>query len=129
MCLSILQIGSLVFSPFFRSGEICFSLCCWPWLAAEASSFSRTRMLVRRWWIYCSSPTLSIGGERSWSKTARGRLPIDVPQRYVPCCMCGPVNRLTKPRWRWCFLGSGSGGGLAFLPACVWAALELAGGR
>jgi hypothetical protein len=41
-------------------------------------------MLVRRWWICCSSPTSSMGGDRSWSKTARGRPPVDVPQRYVP---------------------------------------------
>ena len=37
MCCSVLQIGSLVFSPFFRSGEICFSVCRWrSWLFATA---------------------------------------------------------------------------------------------
>jgi hypothetical protein len=35
------------------------------------------------------------------------------------------VHRLTKPQWRWCFLGSGNGGGSAFVPTCVSAALEL----
>jgi hypothetical protein len=39
MVLSILQIGSLVFSSFFRSGEICFSVCRWPLPAAEARWF------------------------------------------------------------------------------------------
>jgi hypothetical protein len=37
--LSILQIDSLVFSPFFRSGEIHFSFCHWPSLAAGARWF------------------------------------------------------------------------------------------
>jgi hypothetical protein len=37
--LSILQIGSLVFSSFFRSGEISFSLCRWPSLAVGARWF------------------------------------------------------------------------------------------
>jgi hypothetical protein len=40
-----------------------------------------------------------------------------------------PVHRLTKPRWRWCFLGSSNGRGSAFLLACVSAVLELDGGR
>ena len=48
---------------------------------------SGARMLIRRWWICRSSPTLSMGGDRSWSKTARGRPPVDVPQRHVPCCV------------------------------------------
>ena len=49
--------------------------------------FSGAKMLVRRWWICRSSPTSSMGGDRSWSKTARGRPPVDVPQRHVPCCV------------------------------------------
>jgi hypothetical protein len=40
---------------------------------------SGARMLVQRWWICHSSPTLLMGGNRSWSKTARVRPPIDVP--------------------------------------------------
>jgi hypothetical protein len=40
-----------------------------------------------------------------------------------------PVHRLTKPRWRWCFLESSNGRGSAFLLACVSAVLELDGGR
>jgi hypothetical protein len=41
-------------------------------------------MLVWRWWICCSSLSSSMGGDRSWSKTGRGRPPVDVPDRYVP---------------------------------------------
>jgi hypothetical protein len=37
--LLILQIGSLVFSLFFSSGEIYFLLCRWPSLAARARWF------------------------------------------------------------------------------------------
>jgi hypothetical protein len=44
-------------------------------------------MLVRRWLIRRSSPTSSKGGGGSWSKTTRGRPPVDVPQRQVPCCV------------------------------------------
>jgi hypothetical protein len=36
---SVHQIGSLVFSLFFRFGEICFSVCHWPLLAAGARWF------------------------------------------------------------------------------------------
>jgi hypothetical protein len=60
--------------------------------------FSGTRMLVHRWWICCSSPTLSMGVGRSWSKTARGRLPVDVPQRHVPCCVqraCSSTHKVS----------------------------------
>jgi hypothetical protein len=49
--------------------------------------FSGVRMLVQRWLICRSSPTLSMEGDGSWSKTTRGRPPIDVPQRHVPCCV------------------------------------------
>jgi hypothetical protein len=58
----------------------------------------------------------------------------DVPQSTCHSDMClaacsGPVNRLTKPCWRWCLLRSGIGGGSASLLACVSTALELGGGR
>jgi hypothetical protein len=56
-------------------------------------------MLVRRWWICRSFSTSSIGDDGSWSKTARGCSPVDVPQRHVPHCVQQPVYRLTKPRW------------------------------
>jgi hypothetical protein len=39
MCLSVFQIDSLVFSPFFRTGKICFSASRWPSLAAGARWF------------------------------------------------------------------------------------------
>jgi hypothetical protein len=41
---------------------------------------SRTWMLIRRWWIYRYSPTMSMGCDGSWSKAARGHPPVDVPQ-------------------------------------------------
>jgi hypothetical protein len=49
--------------------------------------FSGAMMLVRRWLICRFSPTLSMGGDRSWSKTTRGRPLFDVPQRHMPCCV------------------------------------------
>jgi hypothetical protein len=36
---SILEIGSFVISLFFKSGEISFSVCRWPLLAAGARWF------------------------------------------------------------------------------------------
>jgi hypothetical protein len=39
VCYSVLSIGSLVFSPFFRSCEIYFSVCRWPTLVARARWF------------------------------------------------------------------------------------------
>jgi hypothetical protein len=43
MCLSIFQIGSVVFSPFIRSGENCFSACHWrpSFLAAALGAGAR----------------------------------------------------------------------------------------
>jgi hypothetical protein len=45
---------------------------------------SGARMLVRRWCICRYSPTSSVGYSGSWSKEARGRAPVDVPQGHVP---------------------------------------------
>jgi hypothetical protein len=41
----------------------------------------------------------------------------------------GPVHRLTKPFWPWCFFRSGDGGDSASLSTCVYIALEFSGGR
>lgn len=41
-------------------------------------------MSARRWWICRSSSTSSMGCGGSWSMKARGRPPVDVPQRHVP---------------------------------------------
>jgi hypothetical protein len=41
-------------------------------------------MLVRRWWICRSSPTSLMEGGSTWSKTAWGLPPVNVPQRHVP---------------------------------------------
>jgi hypothetical protein len=40
-------------------------------------------MLARRWWVCRISPTSSVGCGGSWFKEARGRPPVDVPQRHV----------------------------------------------
>jgi hypothetical protein len=58
----------------------------------------------------------------------------DIPRSTCHNDMClvacsGPVHRLAKPCWRWCFLGSSNGGGSTFLPVCILAALELDDGR
>jgi hypothetical protein len=58
----------------------------------------------------------------------------DVPRSTCHNDMClaacsGPVHRLTKPHWRWCFFGSGNGGGSASLPTCVLTVLECGGGH
>jgi hypothetical protein len=93
MCLSIPQIGGLAFSLLFRSSEINFLACrrrsSFPMaaLGPGIGRCSRERMLVRRRWIYRSFPTSSMGCGGSWSKVARGRSPIDVPQQHVPCCL------------------------------------------
>jgi hypothetical protein len=99
-------------------------LCC-----PGRDGFSEARMLVRRWWICRSSPTLSMGGGGSWPETAR-----DISQSTCHIDMylaasSRPVHRFTNPRCRWCFLGFGKGGGSTSLLACVSAALELDGGR
>ena len=78
---------------------------------------SIARMLVRRWWICRSSPTSSTGGDRSWYKTARGRPPVDVPQRHVPRCMqqaCSSTHKASLAMllfWilQWWRLGISSG--------------------
>ena len=59
---------------------------------------SGAKMMVRRWWLCRSSPTSSMGGCVSWSKTARGRPPVDVPQRHVPRCLqqaCSSTHKVS----------------------------------
>jgi hypothetical protein len=48
VCLSFLQIDSLVYSPIFRSGEIYFSTCHW------RSSFSTTALGIGARWMFWS---------------------------------------------------------------------------
>jgi hypothetical protein len=48
----------------------------------------------------------------------------DVPWSTCLSDMClaacsRPVYRLIKPRWRWCFFGSGNGGGSTSLPTNI----------
>jgi hypothetical protein len=122
VCLSIFQIGSVVFSLFIRSGEIYFSTCRWRLLfsatalGAGRGGCSRARMLVRRWWIYRYSPTSSVGCGGSWSKEARGRPPVDVPQRHAPRCLqraCSSTHKASLAMllfwiWQWRRLGVSS---------------------
>jgi hypothetical protein len=56
---------------------------CW---RPGRGGFSRA-MLLRRWWIYRSSLTLSIGGGGSWSKTAQG-----YPLVHVPPSTCALIR-------------------------------------
>ena len=81
----------LGFLAIFQIGEISFSVCCWrSWL-------SMTTLVARTRWFFWSEDVVPevvdlpfssdfINGrrQRPWSKTARGRPPIDVPQRHVP---------------------------------------------
>jgi hypothetical protein len=70
-------------------------------------------MLVRRWWIYHYFPTLSVGCGGSWSNAARGRPPVDMPQRHVPCYMqqvCSSTHKASLAMmllwiWQWWRLG------------------------
>jgi hypothetical protein len=74
-------------------------------------------MLVWRWLIRRSSPTSSMGGGRSWSKTTRGRPLVDVPHRYVPCYVqrgCSSTNKASVAIvftwiWQWWRLDVTSG--------------------
>jgi hypothetical protein len=73
-------------------------------------------MLVRRWWICRYSPISSVGCGGSWSKEARGRPPVDVPQRHVPRCLqqaCSsthnaPLAMVLFWIWQWRRLGVSS---------------------
>jgi hypothetical protein len=83
----VLPIGNLVFSLFFRSGEICFSVCRRPTLAAGA-----------RWFL----SNEDVGSEvvnmlffsdfidwRQWAlvQDSTETSPVDVPQRHVSSCV------------------------------------------
>jgi hypothetical protein len=136
VCMLILQISSVVFSLFIKSGEIYFSTCRWRLsffaaaLAPGRGGCSGVRMLVRRWWICLYSPTSSMGCGGSWSKEARGSPLVDVPQRHVPRCLQRACSSTHKASSAMVLFGSSNGGGLASLPTCVLtAALECGGGR
>jgi hypothetical protein len=93
----------------------------YPWRrwGAGQGGCSGARGLVRRWWVCCYSPTLSMECGGSWSKTAWGcpRSTCHDDMCLVACSV--PVHRLTKLRRRWCFFGSDNGRGLASLSAFV----------
>jgi hypothetical protein len=71
-------------SDLARSVSRCVAGLRW---RSGQDGFSRARMLVRRWWICRSSPTSSMGGGGSWSKTAQRHPSVDVPQLHVPSCV------------------------------------------
>jgi hypothetical protein len=80
-------------SDLARYVSWCVTGLCWQ---PGQGGFSGARMLVRRWWICRSFPTLSIGDGGSWSKTARRRLRVDVPQQHVPCCVQQAYSSIHK---------------------------------
>jgi hypothetical protein len=116
MCLSILQIGSLVFSPFFRSGEICFSVCRWPSLAAGA-----------RWFLWSNDVGSEVVDLSFFSDFVEGRRRILVQDNtgtslgrratQVPCCVQLAYSSTHKASlamvfawiWQWWRLGVPSG--------------------
>ena len=68
---------------------------------------SGARMLVRRWWIWRYSPSSLMGCGVSWSKTAWGRPPVDVPQRHVPRCLqqaCSSTHKASLAMVLFCIL-------------------------
>jgi hypothetical protein len=71
---------------------------------------------------------------RRWEMMGLGpRNHADVPRSTCHSDMCfvacsRPIHRLTKPHWRWCFLGSCNGGASTFLSVCALVALELGDG-
>jgi hypothetical protein len=81
VCWSISQIDNMVFSSFFRSGVHGHPR---RHRRLGRGDSSEARMLVRRWWISRSSPTSSMVGDRSWSKTAHGHPP---DQRATTICV------------------------------------------
>jgi hypothetical protein len=57
------------------------------------------KMLVRRWWIYHSSPNSSMRCGGSWSKATRGRPPVSV--EWGGQLTNGSVDRSVLPVNRW----------------------------
>jgi hypothetical protein len=49
------------------------------------------------WWICHSSPTSSMEGGSSWSKTARGRPPVDVSHQHVSRLICISLSLTILP--------------------------------
>jgi hypothetical protein len=71
-----------------------------------------------------------MGGDKSWSKTARGRPPVDVPQQHVPRCVQQASSSTHKASlamvlsqilqcWRLSVCLGGAGGGRRSLATVV----------
>ena len=90
MYYSVCQISGLFFSPFFRSDEISFSVCCW------SSWLSTTALVAGARWFFWSEdlgpevvdlPFFSDfvdGRQQILVQDSTGTSPVDVPQRHVP---------------------------------------------
>jgi hypothetical protein len=117
VCCLVLPIGNLVFSPFFRSGEICFSVCRRPTLAAGA-----------RWFLWNEDVGPEVvnltffsdfidGRRRALVQDSTETSPVDVPQRHVPSCVqraCSSTHKASVAMvlsWirQWWRLGISSG--------------------
>jgi hypothetical protein len=113
----------------FISVFLPFSMCHWLPLAAEVRWFLWSEDVGWRWWISRPSPTSSMGGGSSLSKTAQGHPLVDVPQQHVTRCVHRACSSTHKASLAIMLSWIGNGGGSTFLLACVSAALELDAGR
>jgi hypothetical protein len=115
VCLSIFQIGSMVFSPFLRSSEICFSMCRW------RLSFSAVALGAGARWVLWSEDVgtevvdlslfPNIIGEMRWFlvQESTGTSPGRRPQRHVPRCLqrvCSSTHKASLAMvlfwiWQW----------------------------
>jgi hypothetical protein len=67
--------------------------------------------LVQRWWIYRYSPISSIGCDGSWSKLSTGMPPNRCATMTCALLLAASLFIDSQSHWRWCFFGSGNGGG------------------
>ena len=79
ICCSIFQIGSLVFSPFFGSGEISFSVC--RWLSVTALTAGRGGSSERGCWFGGCGSTVLLRLRRWEATDLDPRRHGDVPGR------------------------------------------------
>jgi hypothetical protein len=83
----------------------------WSWRRQRAieDGDPKAWKVVRGWRIWRDLSTMSMGGGGSGARKARGRSPIDMPQRYVPSRARQARSLAKKSLMGWCFLGSGNG--------------------
>jgi hypothetical protein len=100
------QLGLLVVLQIWRDLFLVVSLA---FAGGRGEVISLEQGCWSRGGIRCSSPTLSMRGGRSWSKTARGHPPIDVTHRHVSCCVqrtCSSTHKFSLAMllswiWQW----------------------------